>query len=235
MSIFNWFFKTKQVTNNEATQQDVKSAEDVLYDKYIIWKQDAERIKRFAALENKTKEDELACKNEIEKIFENYDVVPSSEMECADTVKTLYNLNEIASFLKAFGKDFKYAYDIDYTYGVNNIAQVTVFAKLKDNFKQEEKVDSKVQINIEKLKYFIDNEQAGFEYSEDSSDAHPFEFKFCKQNIEDSLYGKDFKIERAMACEISHVMILTCKDKLFINEVSVTEDQYNYNISFKID
>ena len=50
-----------------------------------------------------------------------------------------------------------------------------------------------------------------------------------------SIFLKDFKVERAMACKISHIMLLTFKDKLFVNEVFVTEDQYNYNISFKID
>ena len=144
MSILNWFYKTKQTTNqaiNKSTDELEAKADDKKLSNY--WTSTAKFIKQNAEdeLKNIVEQQEyeqlkdervknylLEQSNKVKTFLEGYDVVTYSEMQC-DVCEVFKDVNKIPEFLEAFGKDFDYAYNVCY-----DSQAVIMYAKLKHKF-----------------------------------------------------------------------------------------------------
>jgi hypothetical protein len=139
MSIFNWFFKTKQVTNNSTDELESKT--DNKKSKY--WDSTVKFIKQNAEeqLKNRIEQQEyeqsrdtevknylLEQSNKVKTLLEGYDVVTFAEVDC-DMCEVFKDVNKIPEFLEAFGKDFDYTYNVCY-----DSQAVIMYVKLKQKF-----------------------------------------------------------------------------------------------------
>lgn len=151
MSILNWFYKTKQTTNqviNKSTDELEAKADDKKLSNY--WTSTAKFVKQNAEdeLKNRVEQQENIVKqqeyeqlkdeqvknylleqsNKVKTFLEGYDTVTYSEMNC-DVCEVFKDVNKIPGFLEAFGKDFDYAYNVCY-----DSQAIIMYAKLKHKF-----------------------------------------------------------------------------------------------------
>jgi len=109
MSIFNWFFKTKQATNE---------TQEVYTDIFTETKEDYEY---HLSIANKNAKDRVDYKNGLKEIeallhtedFNGYYMTPHKENAEYDIMYDFTSLSEIKVFMDVFGKDFDFSYKIN--------------------------------------------------------------------------------------------------------------------------